>query len=221
MDIVLRAAFTFGFILFLTRIAGKRELSTLEPLDLILLVVMGDLVAQGVLQSDYSVTGIMLASGTMSLMTVLASYLSFRVKSLRPVLDGEPVVLVQDGAAIDRNLKRERITPDELAASARQQGIEAIAQVKWAVLETNGRIRCSRRRCETATSPPSSLPGLDWRIRFRAAGPSPTSPSRTSPTTRFPPTASARVPSFCFRLCHRRISPPRWAGCLTGITNTR
>lgn len=140
MDIVLRAAFTFGFILFLTRIAGKRELSTLEPLDLILLVVMGDLVAQGVLQSDYSVTGIMLASGTMSLMTVLASYLSFRVKSLRPVLDGEPVVLVQDGVAIDRNLKRERITPDELAASARQQGIEAIAQVKWAVLETNGRI---------------------------------------------------------------------------------
>lgn len=140
MDIVLRAAFTFGFILFLTRIAGKRELSTMEPLDLILLVVMGDLVAQGVLQSDYSVTGIVLASGTMALMTVLASYLSYRVKALRPVLDGEPVILVQDGDPIERNLKRERIAAEELAASARQQGIEAISDVKWAVLETNGRI---------------------------------------------------------------------------------
>lgn len=140
MDIVLRAAFTFGFILFLTRIVGKRELSTMEPLDLILLVVMGDLVAQGVLQSDYSVTGLVLAAGTMSLMTVLASYLSYRVKALRPVLDGEPVILVQDGAPIDRNLKRERITLEELAASGRQQGVETISEVKWAVLETNGRI---------------------------------------------------------------------------------
>ena len=140
MDIVLRAAFTFGFLLFLTRIVGKRELSTMEPLDLILLVVMGDLVAQGVLQSDYSVTGIVLASGTMALMTVLASYVSFRFKAMRPVLDGEPVVVVQDGRAIDANLRRERITEEELAAAARQQGIETIDDVKWGVLETNGRL---------------------------------------------------------------------------------
>ena len=140
MDIVVRAAFTFGFLLFLTRIVGKRELSTMEPLDLILLVVMGDLVAQGVLQSDYSVTGIVLASGTMALMTVAASYLSFRFKPMRPVLDGEPVVVVQDGQALEANLRRERITQDELAAAARQQGIETIDDVKWAVLETNGRL---------------------------------------------------------------------------------
>lgn len=140
MDIVLRAGFTFLFLLFLTRVVGKRELSTFQPFDVILLVVLGDLIAQGVMQSDYSLTGMMLAAGTMSLMTVLASYLSYRVRFLRPLLDGEPVVLLQDGKPIDRNLARERITVEELAAEARMQSIERLADVKWAVLETNGQI---------------------------------------------------------------------------------
>jgi uncharacterized membrane protein YcaP (DUF421 family) len=140
MDIVLRAGFTFLFLLFLTRVVGKRELSTFQPFDVILLVVLGDLIAQGVMQSDYSLTGMMLAAGTMSLMTVLASYLSYRVRFLRPLLDGEPVVLLQDGKPLDRNLSRERITVEELAAEARMQSIESLADVRWAVLETNGQI---------------------------------------------------------------------------------
>ena len=76
----------------------------------------------------------------MALMTVAASYLSFRVRALRPLLDGEPVVLVEAGKAIDGNLRRERITYEELLASARLEGIESLDGVKWAVLETTGRI---------------------------------------------------------------------------------
>jgi uncharacterized membrane protein YcaP (DUF421 family) len=140
MDIVARTAITFLIIFFLTRVVGKRELSTFEPFDVILLVVMGDLVAQGVMQSDYSMTGLVLATSTMALMTVGASYLSYRVRALRPLLDGEPVVLVEAGKAIDVNLRRERITYEELLASARLQGIDAIDRVKWAVLETSGQI---------------------------------------------------------------------------------
>jgi uncharacterized membrane protein YcaP (DUF421 family) len=141
MDVVLRAIFGFAFLLFLTRIVGRRELSTMEPFDLILLVVLGDLTQQGVTQSDYSVTGLMLAIGTMAVMTVLVSYLSFRFRRLRPVLDGEPIVLVQDGKPLLRNLHRERITTDELAASARIQAqIGTFDEIEWAILETNGQI---------------------------------------------------------------------------------
>lgn len=140
MDIVVRAAFAFVFIFFLTRVVGRRELSSLEPFDLIMLIVLGDLIQQGVTQSDYSVTGLVLAGGTMGVMTVFFSFLSFRVKRLRPLLDGEPIILMQDGKPLERNCRRERITPDELAAEARQQQIETLAEVKWAVLETNGKI---------------------------------------------------------------------------------
>ena len=71
MDIVLRATFVFFFILFLTRVVGRRELSSMEPFDLILLVVIGDLVQQGVTQNDFSVTGAVLATGTIGALTIL------------------------------------------------------------------------------------------------------------------------------------------------------
>ena len=140
MDIVLRTAIAFSFVFLLTRVVGRRELSSLEPFDLIMLIMMGDLVQQGVTQSDYSVTGIFLAAGTLALMTVLVSYLSFRFKRLRPILDGEPLVIVQDGKPIDGNLKRERLTIEEVAQEARIQQIASLDQVEWAVLERTGEI---------------------------------------------------------------------------------
>src|SRR5215213_5002151 len=70
MDIVIRAAVAFLFVFLLTRIIGRRELNSLEPFDLILLVMMGDLVQQGVTQNDFSVTGLLLAGGTVGILTV-------------------------------------------------------------------------------------------------------------------------------------------------------
>jgi uncharacterized membrane protein YcaP (DUF421 family) len=140
MDIVFRAIVAFAFVYLLTRVIGRRELNSLEPFDLILLVMLGDLVQQGVTQNDFSVTGLVLAAGTVGVMTVVVSYVSFRVKRLRPLLDGEPIVVLQDGKVIERNLHRERLTTEELAASARLQQIASLDDVRWAVLETNGQI---------------------------------------------------------------------------------
>ena len=140
MDIVFRAAAVFVAIYVLTRALGRRELSSMEPFDVILLVVIGDLVQQGVTQSDYSITGTFLAVATFALLTVAASYLSFRFRRLRPALDGEPIVLVENGRPIDANLRRGRITMEELSAEARLQQIASIDDVRWAVLETSGQI---------------------------------------------------------------------------------
>jgi uncharacterized membrane protein YcaP (DUF421 family) len=145
MDIVIRAVAVFAFLLFLTRIVGRRELSSLEPFDLILLIVIGDLVQQGVTQSDHSVTGAILAAATFGLLTVAVSFLSFRFARLRPVIEGEPMILLEDGRPIERNLRRERITIGELAASARLDGIASLDEVQWAVLETGGRISFIRK----------------------------------------------------------------------------
>src|SRR5829696_1809371 len=119
MDIVFRAAVIFLFIFLITRVIGRRELSSLEPFDMILLIVTGDLIQQGVTQSDYSVTGAMTAVATIAALTVLVSYISFKSKRLRTVLDGEPVVLVLDGKVLEGNLRRQRMTRDELEAEAR------------------------------------------------------------------------------------------------------
>ena len=140
MDLVLRATAVFCFVFFVTRVVGKRELSTLEPFDLILLVVIGDLVQQGVTQSDDSVTGAITVISTMAVLTVVLSYVNFRFRRLRPMLEGEPVVLVEDGSVIDRNMRRERITREELEAEGRLQQVAGIEDMRWAVLETAGQI---------------------------------------------------------------------------------
>ena len=70
MDIVIRAVVAFLFVYLLTRVVGRRELSSMQPFDLILLIMIGDLVQQGVTQNDFSVTGALLAGGTIALMTV-------------------------------------------------------------------------------------------------------------------------------------------------------
>src|SRR5439155_22854928 len=123
MDIVLRGVFVFVFLYVLMRMIGRRELSSLEPFDLILLIVLGDAVQQGLTQDDYSLTGAFLAIGTIAIMQVTVSYANFRFPKLRPVLDGEPIVMVQNGKPIERNLRRERVTIEDLTAAARQQNI--------------------------------------------------------------------------------------------------
>jgi uncharacterized membrane protein YcaP (DUF421 family) len=140
VDLVLRTAAGFSLIYLMTRFVGRRELSSLEPFDLILLVVIGDLVQQGITQSDYSVTGIAIVISSISLMTVALSYAHFRFDSLRPALEGEPVVLIENGRPIERNLRRERLALSEVAAEARLQQVESLEDVRLAVLETNGNI---------------------------------------------------------------------------------
>jgi uncharacterized membrane protein YcaP (DUF421 family) len=140
MDIVVRALVAFFFVFLITRLIGRRELKSLEPFDLILLVVVGDLIQQGVTQSDMSVTGAVLATGTFAVLVLAVSYTGFRFPRLQPLLDPQPLIVVQDGQVIDANLRKERMTYGELLAEARQQRIGSLDEVRWAVLEANGRV---------------------------------------------------------------------------------
>ncbi|HLB22094.1 MAG TPA: YetF domain-containing protein [Solirubrobacteraceae bacterium] len=145
MDLVIRAAVVFFFVFLVTRVVGRRELSQLEPFDLILLVVVGDLVQQGVTQNDESVTGALIVISTIAMLTVAVSWLSYRSRRVRLIAEGEPIVLVQDGRPIERNMRRERITLQDIEEEARQAQITSVADLRWAILEDNGRISCISR----------------------------------------------------------------------------
>jgi|SRR6266576_5268787 len=140
MDIVLRAAFLYVFVVFVMRVIGRRELSSMTPFDLILLIVLGDAIQQGLTQDDYSVTGAVLVVATIATLQVFTSYLSFRSKRARKLFEGEPIVVVDHGELVASNLQRERMTQDEIAEEARQQQIASLNEVEWAILEANGSI---------------------------------------------------------------------------------
>lgn len=146
MDLVIRAVVVFFFIFLVTRVVGRRQLSELEPFDLILLVVLGDLVQQGITQSDESVTGTLIVISTIAILSVAVSWAAFRFKWLRAITEGEPIVLVHDGQPIPRNMRRERITLADIQEEARQSQIVSIADLQWAILENDGQISCIPRK---------------------------------------------------------------------------
>jgi uncharacterized membrane protein YcaP (DUF421 family) len=100
MDIALRALFLYAFVIFVMRVIGRRELSSLSAVDLVLLIVLGDAIQPGLTQDDYSVTGAVIAVSTIAAVQVGSSYLGFRSSRARKVLEGEPIVIVQDGKLI-------------------------------------------------------------------------------------------------------------------------
>src|SRR4051812_643118 len=140
MDIALRALFLYAFVVFVMRVLGRRELSSLSAVDLVLLIVLGDAIQQGLTQDDYSLTGAVIAVSTIGAIQVASSYLSFRSERARKVIEGNPIVIIQDGKLLEKNLKRERMTPDEVAEEMRLQQIASFGDVQWAIVENNGQI---------------------------------------------------------------------------------
>lgn len=140
MDIVFRAAFLFLFVFLVLRVIGRRELSSLTPFDLVLLIVLGDLIQQGVTQDDYSVTGAAIAVATIAGLQVFVSYVTFRFRFVRRVFEGDPIVVVQDGKLIEHNLKRERLSAEDVSEELRMNQIGSLDEVAWGVLEPSGTI---------------------------------------------------------------------------------
>ncbi len=140
MEIILRSTVIFGLLFLLTRGMKRRTLADLAPFELLLLVALGDIVQQGITQEDYSVTGAVLAISTFAFWITVLSYLSWRSKRLAGIIEGVPLVIVQDGSLIEPTLKAERLPVHEVLEAARQRGIESLDDVKLAVLEPTGRI---------------------------------------------------------------------------------
>jgi uncharacterized membrane protein YcaP (DUF421 family) len=140
MEIVVRAAIVFLFLWVITRIVGRATLGELSTFELLLYVTMGDLVQQAVTQQDYSVTAAFLAVGVFALFTIALSYLSWRYPGLRPVIKGNPVVVMRAGEPVLEEMARHRLPFDDLVEAAREQGLRRLSDVDIAVLETNGRI---------------------------------------------------------------------------------
>ncbi|PJI84869.1 DUF421 domain-containing protein [Luteimicrobium subarcticum] len=140
MEIVARALVVFVFLWFVTRVVGRSTLGELSTFQLVLFVTMGDMVQQGVTQQDYSVTAAVLAVGTFATATIFLTWVNARFPRARAVVHGVPVVVVADGEPSFEVMKRERVSLDDLMEAARQNGIERIADVRLAVLETTGQL---------------------------------------------------------------------------------
>ncbi|HET7310935.1 MAG TPA: YetF domain-containing protein [Mycobacteriales bacterium] len=148
MEIVFRALFIFLFLWVVTRAVGRSSLGELSTFQLLLYVVMGDLVQQGITQQDYSVTASVLAISTFAILTVMFGLASYKSRRLRPLVNGVPLVIVKDGEPLTEALKHERMSLDDVYAQARQQGIRKLSEIQLAILETDGKVSFFTRNKE-------------------------------------------------------------------------
>lgn len=141
MDAVLRSLAVYVFVFVIFRISGRRTLAQVTTFDFVLLLIIGEATQQGLLGDDFSVTNAFLVVGTLVLADIAMSLLQQRFPHLGRFVEGLPVVLVDDGRAIEHHLRKTRVDESDILERARQsQGLERLEDVKFAVLERDGSI---------------------------------------------------------------------------------
>ncbi|WP_426733336.1 DUF421 domain-containing protein [Glutamicibacter sp. 2E12] len=149
MEIVIRAATAFIILWLVTRAAGRSTLGELSSFELVLFVVLGDLVQQGITMEDRSLTGSLLAVFTMVVLAAALNFANMRWPKLGKLMQGRPIVLIRDGVLDRKALHNERIGLDELSMLARQAGIENYSSIRLAILEASGKISFFTQEAES------------------------------------------------------------------------
>jgi uncharacterized membrane protein YcaP (DUF421 family) len=140
MDSIIRVAFFYFILMLALRVMGKREMSEMSPFELVTLLIIPEIFSPALAREDYSMTHATIGVATLFTLVILTSLLSFRFRRIERMVEGAPTVLVHNGRFLERHLKRERVTPEEVLTEMHKSGVEELAQVRWAILEVDGKI---------------------------------------------------------------------------------
>ena len=141
MDAVVRAVAMYLFLLVVFRVAGKRTLSETTTFDFVLLLIISEAIQPALIANDSSMTNAFLLVTTLLGIDIVLSLWKLRSRRAQQWTEGEPLLIVADGCVLPERLRTERVDEEDILAAARElQGLERLDQIKYAVLECNGRI---------------------------------------------------------------------------------
>jgi uncharacterized membrane protein YcaP (DUF421 family) len=145
MGTVLRAAAAYVVLLFIIRIVGRRTISQMAPFDLIVLFIVGGLMIQAIVGPDHSMTNGILAVVTVGLLHVGIATLKLRYPRVADIVDGTPVIVFSGGQWRRDRMAQMRVQEQDVMAAAREQGLQRLDQVRFAIVERNGRVTVIRQ----------------------------------------------------------------------------
>lgn len=144
LALVVRAAVVYVFLGIALRIAGRRELAQMTAFDLVLLLILANAVQNSINAGDNSLGGGLISAATLLALNFAVAEAAYRWRWFERLVQGSPLTLVRDGKLVMRNLKRERITLEELRSALRKQNIDGVSKCKHAVLESDGTLTAVR-----------------------------------------------------------------------------
>jgi uncharacterized membrane protein YcaP (DUF421 family) len=141
METVVRGIAVYLFLLLVFRVSGKRSLGDVSTFDFVLLLIIAEVTQQALTGDDFSVTTALILITTLVGLDIALSALKLRWPRLDRIIEGRPLVLVENGRLLRDRMRKERVDEDDILTAARQtHGLENVDQIKFAVLERNGRI---------------------------------------------------------------------------------
>lgn len=159
-EFVLRGLIVYGALLVLMRMSGKRQIGQLTPFDLVLLLIISNAVQNAMNAGDNSVAAGLILAVTLFAADAVLGYFTWRSRRFEILVEGKPQILIHEGKVYDEVMRRERISAHELHKALRRAGCEHIADVHFAILETDGAISVMKRE---APSSHKQGPGTLWR----------------------------------------------------------
>ena len=136
--ILLRTILFYAVLIIQIRLMGKRQLSQMEPTEFVVTILIANLASIPLEEPQHSIWSGLLPMAIILIAERFLSWISLKDIRIRRLLCGKPVILIENGHLLRSNLKRTRITLDELSGKLREQGILEIETVQYAILETNG-----------------------------------------------------------------------------------
>jgi uncharacterized membrane protein YcaP (DUF421 family) len=146
---ILRPVIVYIFLIVGLRLSGKRELAQLNPFDLIVLLTLSNTVQNAIIGDDNSVTGGIIGATSLLAINYLVVRFLYGHRKLEQIVEGDADILVEDGKVYEDKLKKELITKQELAAAARKQGFDSLADVRQCILEPGGTLSFIARKPDT------------------------------------------------------------------------
>jgi len=141
MDTVLRALSVYAMLLIIFRISGKRSLAQVTTFDLVLTLIISEAIQQALVIDDNSLTNALILVVTLVTVDIGLSLAKQRWNRFEKIVEGTPVILLEDGRLHEQRMRYERVGSEEILGAARaSHGLERLDQIKYAVVEQNGRI---------------------------------------------------------------------------------
>lgn len=137
---VLRALVIYVFVMVLVRVSGKRTVGQFTPFDLVLVILIGNAVQNGINGGDNSLTGAFFMAGTLIALNWIVAYVTSRSRALEKMVEGVPVVLARNGRVYEKVLREQHVSPADFHKAMRQHDVLEASEVALALLETNGSI---------------------------------------------------------------------------------
>lgn len=151
MDTVIRALCVYIVLLIIFRIAGKRSLAQITTFDLVLTLIISEAIQQAMVDNDNSMTNAFILVLTLVATDIGLSLAKQRWSRFDRIVEGTPVILVEEGRLHEDRMRAERVSPDDILGAAREfRGLERLDQIKYAVVEQNGTITVIPRGASSA-----------------------------------------------------------------------